>query len=111
MGVTRRGFLKASIATAVASGVPLKIFAADAQFDEDTVLIPHASHYGPFKAVVKDGVLIGVQPIEGLDARPTEMLLEGILSRTYNPTRIKYHIERNSYLTNTSLDERQELRV
>src|SRR5690625_1652961 len=84
MGVSRRGFLKASIATAVASGVPLKLFAADQEFDDDVVLIPHASHYGPFKAVVKDGVLIGVQPIAELDARPTEMLLEGILSRTYH---------------------------
>jgi len=110
MGVTRRGFLKASIATAIASGVPLKVFAMDEKFDEGTVLIPHASHYGPFMAVVKDGVLVGVQPIKELDAMPTEMLLEGIVSRTYHPTRIKYPMVRKSYLENPKGDVRPELR-
>src|SRR5699024_8208611 len=96
--------------TAVASGVPLKLFAANQEFGDDVVLIPHASHYGPFKAVVKDGVLIGVQPIDELDARPTEMLLEGILSRTYHPTRIKHPMVRKSYLENPRGNVRRELR-
>src|SRR5690625_3117514 len=111
MGVSRRGFLKAFLPTAVASGVPLKVFDADEKFDDDVVLIPQASHYVPFKAVVKDGVLIGVQPIEELDARPTEMLLEGILSRTYHPTRIKYPMVRKSYLENPRGDVRPELQI
>src|SRR5690625_6782720 len=104
MGVSRRGFLKASIATAVASGVPLKLFAANQEFGDDVVLIPHASHYGPFKAVVKDGVLIGVQPIYELDARPMEMLMEGILSRNFLPTRFNHRMMRISYIINFHID-------
>jgi trimethylamine-N-oxide reductase (cytochrome c) len=52
MSVSRRQFLKASAATA-AYATGLTLFSATAVFGDDTVLIPHASHYGPFKAVVK----------------------------------------------------------
>src|SRR5690625_6123644 len=38
------------------------------------------------------------------------MLLEGIVSRTYHPTRIKYPIVRKSYLENPRGDVRPELR-
>ena len=35
---------------------------------------------------MKNRVLIGVQPLPGFDPMPTQMLLEGVLSRTYHPT-------------------------
>jgi trimethylamine-N-oxide reductase (cytochrome c) len=100
MGVSRRKFLQLSAATAAASVAPLTIFSPDAVFGEDTLLIPHASHYGPFKAVVRNGRLIGVQPLEDVDAMPTEMLTEGVLSRTYHRTRVMYPMVRKSYLEN-----------
>ena len=59
MSISRRSFLKSSLAAAGA--VPaLTLFGPKAVFAKDIELIPHASHYGAFKAVVKDGKLIGV---------------------------------------------------
>ena len=70
MAVSRREFLKASVATSVAAG-SLSWFGASEVFGADTVVIPSASHWGPFKAVVKKGVLVGVQPLPGIDAMPS----------------------------------------
>lgn len=109
MSVTRRQFLKASAAT-VASATGLTLFSATAVFADDTVLIPHASHYGPFKAVVKNGRLIGVQPLKDIDALPNKMLTEGILSRTYHRTRVMYPMVRKSYLENIGGFTHPELR-
>ncbi|MCB0176577.1 MAG: molybdopterin-dependent oxidoreductase, partial [Anaerolineae bacterium] len=100
MSISRRRFLQASALTTAAAATPLTIFGPNAVFADDTVLIPHASHYGPFKAVVKNGRLIGVQPLPDVDAQPTEMLLEGVLSRTYHRTRVMYPMVRKSYLEN-----------
>ncbi|MCT4656019.1 MAG: molybdopterin-dependent oxidoreductase [Cohaesibacter sp.] len=58
----------------------------------------HASHFGPFEAVVRDGKIVGIQPMIELDARPTEMLTYGVLDRTYDKTRINYPMVRKSYL-------------
>lgn len=100
MGISRRQFLQVSAATAAASTTGLTVFGPEVVFGSDTVLIPHASHYGPFKAVVRNGRLIGVQPLEDVDAMPTEMLTEGVLSRTYHRTRVMYPMVRRSYLDN-----------
>ncbi|MCQ9615764.1 molybdopterin-dependent oxidoreductase [Paenalcaligenes niemegkensis] len=89
--------MKSTVATAVAAN-GLTWFAADHVFADDTVTIPSASHWGPFNAVVKDGVLIGVQPIPELDAMPNKMLTEGLLGRVYDKTRVKYPMIRKSYL-------------
>src|SRR5699024_4396146 len=110
MALTRRDFLKASAVATTVAASGLKVFGPNEAFAADTVLIPHATHYGPFKAVVKDGKLIGVQAIKELDAMPTEMLLEGVLSRTYHPTRIQYPMVRRSYLENPRGNVRPELR-
>lgn len=97
MGFTRRKFLKSTVATAVAAN-GLTWFAPKHVFAADTITIPSASHWGPFNAVVKDGVLIGVQPIAELDAMPNKMLTEGLLGRVYDKTRVKYPMIRKSYL-------------
>lgn len=94
----RRDFLKGSIGAVAASSVPLQFFAADYVFANGEELIPHATHFGPFKAVVKDGKLIGVQPISKYDAMPTEMLTKGVISRTFEETRVNYPMVRKSYL-------------
>lgn len=100
MKISRRSFLKktAAVAAVAVTTKGLSLFGPNHVFAEDTVLIPHASHYGPFNAVVKDGVLIGIQPLEGVDAMPTKMLTEGLISRTYHKTRVKYPMVRKSWL-------------
>lgn len=112
MNISRRKFLSHSVAAA--SAVPaLTIFGPNAVFSEDTVLIPHATHFGPFRGVIKNGKLIGVQPVDGIDAMPTKMLTEGVLSRTFHETRVDYPMVRKSYLegmTSGSGDTRPELR-
>ncbi len=113
MTISRRNFLKKSLALAAVAVAAdgLTIFGPNHAFADDTVLIPHATHYGPFKAVVKDGVLIGIQPLEGVDAMPTKMLTEGIISRTYDKTRIGYPMVRKSWLEGyASGDTKPELR-
>jgi len=71
----------------------------------------HASHYGPFEAIVKDGKFVGVQPMYELDARPTEMLMYGLVDRTYDKTRVLYPMVRKSYLENwDKADRKNEFR-
>ncbi len=109
MNVSRRDFLKTSIATAVTAN-GLSWFSAAEVFGADTVVIPSASHWGPFKAVVKNGVLIGIQPLSDIDALPTKMLIEGLISRVYHKTRVKYPMVRKSYLANPDGDSKPHLR-
>ena len=97
MSMTRRNLLKTSVATAVAAN-GVAWFGASEVFGADTTLIPGASHWGPFKAVVKNGVLVGVQPLQDIDAMPTTMLTQGLISRVYSKTRVKYPMVRRSYL-------------
>ncbi|MGF1789333.1 molybdopterin-dependent oxidoreductase [Photobacterium profundum] len=111
MAISRRTLLKTSIATAVAAAGGLVIFPASKIFSDDDVdVIPHASHWGPFNAIVKDGILIGIQPRKELDAMPTEMLTEGLLSRVYDKTRVKYPMVRQSYLADPKGDNKPHLR-
>jgi len=111
MKLSRRDFIKVSsfAATGIAAG-GLTIFGCSEKFDKDTILIPHACHWGPFKAVVRGGKLIGVQPLEEFDAMPTKMLVEGLLSRVYDKTRVKYPMIRKSYLENRGGDTKPHLR-
>ena len=109
MNFSRRDFLKTSIATAVTAN-GLSWFSAAEVFGADTVVIPSASHWGPFKAVVKNGVLIGIQPLSDIDALPTRMLIEGLISRVYHKTRVKYPMVRKSYLANPDGDSKPHLR-
>ncbi len=109
MSMSRREFLKASIASAVAAN-GLAWFGAGEVFGADTVVIPSASHWGPFKAVVKKGVLVGIQPLADIDAMPTKMLTEGLISRVYHKTRVMYPMVRKSYLANPTGDTKPHLR-
>ncbi len=71
----------------------------------------HASHFGPFEAVVRDGKLVGINTMMELDARPTEMLTYGIMDRTYDKTRVNYPMVRKSYLEGWETgDTKPELR-
>ncbi|PLC53012.1 trimethylamine-N-oxide reductase [Pollutimonas nitritireducens] len=109
MQVSRRTFLKTTVASTVAAN-GLTWFGANAVFAADTVTIPSASHWGPFKAVVQNGVLIGVQALPDLDAMPTKMLTEGLLGRVYHKTRVQYPMIRKSYLADPTGDTKPHLR-
>lgn len=101
MQLNRRSFIKTTVASAVAAN-GLTWFKPNEAFAADTVTIPSASHWGPFKAVVKDGVLVGVQPMPEIDAMATKMLTEGLMERVYHKTRVKYPMIRKSYLEGLS---------
>lgn len=109
MQFSRRRFLKTTIASAVAAN-GLTWFKAGEAFASDTVVIPSASHWGPFNAVVKNGVLVGIQPVAELDAMPNKMLTQGLLERVYHKTRVKYPMVRKSYLENLGGDTKPHLR-
>ncbi len=109
MEISRRGFLKTAIASSIAAG-GVSLFGLKEVFGADTVLIPSASHWGPFNAVVKKGVLVGIQPLGDIDAMPTTMLTKGLISRVYSKTRVKYPMVRKSYLANPTGDTKRHLR-
>ena len=109
--LSRRGFVGGAATSALAT--KLMSGAALAALDPHSHprRIFHASHYGPFEAIVREGKWTGVQPMYELDARPTEMLMYGMLDRTYDKTRILYPMVRKSYLENwDKADRKVELR-
>lgn len=103
MPLSRRDFLKTTAATTIAAG-GLTLFGTHEVFGKDTTLIPSACHWGPFKAVVKKGVLVGIQPLPELDATPTTMLTKGVLSRVYSKTRVAAPMVRKSWLSRRGAD-------
>lgn len=109
--ITRREAIKGGIAAVLASRFLGGSALASVDPNSHSNRIFHASHYGPFEAIVKDGKFVGVQPMLELDARPTEMLTYGMLDRTYDKTRILYPMVRKSYLENWNKEDRKvELR-
>lgn len=62
-----------------------------------TGTVAHATHYGPLMASVRNGRLESVvaQPT---DRMPTPMLLQGVVARTYDRTRVAGPMVRKSYL-------------
>ena len=95
---------------AAAVSAPLKLTSALAEGARNFKFIPHAGQYGSFWAMVKDGKFVKAIPRSEIDPRPTKMLTEGAVSRTYHKTRILYPHVRKSYLENLSGDRKPELR-
>lgn len=95
---TRRGFLAGGAATFGTASLmgSTALATLDPNSFDDRIF--HATHFGPFEGVVRDGRLVGVNAVVEIDARPTEMLSHGILDRTYDQTRINYPMVRKSYL-------------
>lgn len=107
---TRRGFLIGTGATGLAT---LWGSSALASIDPNSFSgrVFHASHFGTFEAVVRDGKIVGINNMMELDARPTEMLNTGLLERTYDKSRIDYPMVRKSYLEGWETgDTKPELR-
>ncbi|MDM7255499.1 MAG: molybdopterin-dependent oxidoreductase, partial [Paracoccus sp. (in: a-proteobacteria)] len=111
MKPTRRAFIQGGIASVGVAG--LMSSTARAAIDPNSFRnrVAHASHYGPFEAVVRDGKLIGINAVTELDARPTEMLMYGVMDRVYDKTRIAGPMVRKSYLEGWETgDTKPELR-
>ena len=95
---TRRAFLQGSAAAFGATSLMGSTALASIDPNSFSDRVFHASHFGPFEAVVRDGKLVGLNTMMELDARPTEMLTYGVMDRTYDKTRINYPMVRKSYL-------------
>ena len=95
---TRRSFLQGGAAMFGATSLMGTTALASIDPNSFSARTFHASHFGPFEAVVRDGKLVGINTMMELDARPTEMLTYGVMDRTYDKTRINYPMVRKSYL-------------
>jgi len=103
MRITRRNFIRGAgtsfaIGGLMSSTALTSVLASTGQAATQRVF--HATHYGAFQALVDEGKLVGVEPIPHIDARPTVMLTEGVVDRTYHRTRVKYPMVRKSWLEN-----------
>ncbi|WP_371225083.1 molybdopterin-dependent oxidoreductase [Roseovarius sp. 2305UL8-3] len=108
---TRRTFLQGGAAAFGASSLLGTTALASIDPNSFSDRIFHASHFGPFEAVVRDGKLLGIHSVVELDAQPTEMLTFGVKDRTYDKSRIEYPMVRKSYLEGwESGDIKPELR-
>lgn len=95
--VTRRRFLEGSAAVGALGVVAPSVLASTtvrAAVPDGEVLT--GSHWGAFKAVVKDGKWSAVRGWER-DPRPSSQLA-GVLDSVYSPTRIKYPMVRRAFL-------------
>ena len=112
--ISRRGFMQAgAAAVGVTSLGHMMGSSALAAIDPNShgQRVFHASHFGPFEAVVRDGRLTAISPITEIDHQPTDMLMLGVMDRTYDDSRILYPMVRKSYLDGwQSGDTKPELR-
>ncbi|WP_298359587.1 molybdopterin-dependent oxidoreductase [uncultured Litoreibacter sp.] len=111
MQMSRRNFLMSSSALAVSSLLPTQILA---QTGRNVSFVPHAGQAGAFWGMVENGELTKAIPRTEFDPRPTKMISEGIVSRTYHKTRVMYPHVRRSYLEamqSGSSDVKPELRA
>ncbi len=95
---TRRAFLQGGAAAFGAANLMGTTALAALDPNSFTNRTFHATHFGPFQAVVRDGKLVGLHTVKELDARPTELLSYGVVDRTYDKSRINYPMVRKSYL-------------
>ncbi|CAH0533051.1 Trimethylamine-N-oxide reductase 1 [Vibrio stylophorae] len=100
--ISRRRFLQGSAATAAGAFigasllVPKSAHAAEKSQPAFTGEVLSGSHWGAFRAQVKDGVWVDTKPFEH-DPRPTTMLA-GVREVVYNPARVKYPMVRLDWL-------------
>ncbi|MCM2544546.1 trimethylamine-N-oxide reductase TorA [Burkholderia glumae] len=101
-GLSRRAFVKAAFATGLygaTAGFGLLepcARAASAASSDDTRDVLTGSHWGAFRASVKNGLITGVKPWEG-DPHPSHQL-PGVIDSIYSPTRIRYPMVRRAWL-------------
>ncbi len=94
---SRRTFLGSTAAAGVLGAVAPSLLAPGAALaDAANGEVLTGSHWGAFKATVKDGRWTAVEGWEN-DPRPSPQLA-GVLDSVYSPTRIKYPMVRRAYL-------------
>ncbi|NVJ92791.1 MAG: trimethylamine-N-oxide reductase TorA [Methylocystaceae bacterium] len=95
--ITRRDFLRGATAmSAIGVFAPTLLTSGTAMAAVQDGEVLTGSHWGAFRAVVKNGQWSAVKPWEG-DPHPTRML-EGVMDSVYSPTRIKYPMVRRAFL-------------
>lgn len=109
MHLSRRQFLVSTSFAALAAGAP-SVMAATTGASRGVTFVPQAGQTGVYWAVVQDGEFIKAIPRTEFDPRPTKMVTNGIVSRTYHETRVRYPYVRKSYLENLDGDRRPDLR-
>jgi len=98
MNTSRRDFLKKGAIGTAAVGLSGSLSGAVAkEFASRTEKIPHASHFGPFHAHVRDGKIVDITSQLDSDANPTVMV-KGLADRVMTNSRVKYPSVRKSYL-------------
>jgi len=98
MNNSRRDFLKkGAMGTAAVAASSTLSGAVANEFAARTQKIPHASHFGPFHAHVRDGKIVDITPQLDSDANPTVMV-QGLADRCMTDSRVKYPCVRKSYL-------------
>lgn len=100
--LSRRDVLKTSAVASVAlmgSASPLSAVGAI----NEIKYIPHATHFGPFIAKVKDGKFIDVLP-SPQDKNPSVMI-KSMIDRLYSDSRVKYPCVRKSFLEGKNAPE------
>ncbi|MFA7084054.1 MAG: molybdopterin-dependent oxidoreductase [Arcobacteraceae bacterium] len=95
---SRRDFLKKGAFGTAALAISGSTSAAVAGiFEERTVKIPHASHFGAFYAHVREGRIVDITSQLDSDANPT-VLTRALADRVTTDSRVKYPVVRKSYL-------------
>ncbi len=105
-GFSRREFLEA-IGAAGALGIvgpSLLSFGSAMAAEPKAGEVLNGSHWGAFRAKVKDGRIVGYTPWEK-DPFPTPQL-KGLIDSVYSPTRIKYPMVRRAFLEKGASAER-----
>lgn len=93
--MTRRDMLKNSAMVSVALSSSLSSLQAAGAINE-IKFVPHATHFGPFIAKVKDGKFVEVIP-SPQDKNPSVMI-ESMIDRVYTDSRVKYPCVRKGFL-------------
>lgn len=97
MTITRRSFLKGAAATSAVSVIgPSLLMSASASAADAGTWKTTGSHWGAFRALVKDGKVQEIKPLE-LDKYPTEMI-NGVKGILYSPSRVRYPMVRLDWL-------------
>ncbi len=91
--LSRRRFLKHTATAIALLGCPWPDKATAAP---NSRLVPHATHFGPLQAEVRDGRFIRSHPVKA-DRSPQPML-QALVDRVYAPNRIQYPCVRKSFL-------------
>ena len=108
MAITRRDFLATASSSALLASLPGSV---TARAGRNVSFIPHSGQTGAFWALVEDGKFIQAISRNEYDPRPTKMVSEGLVSRTYHKTRVLYPHIRKSYLEGLDGDRKPELRA